>query len=96
MDVDLWVRMLVALGLVLGLLGACVYMLRLLGPRLGLQGLSVIPKGEKPRLSITGQIVLDTRHRAVLLKRDGVEHLVILGGASPTVVEHTIPSSPRT
>ena len=45
-----------------------------------------VPAGQK-RLKITEVLPLDSRRRAVLIKRDDKEHLVILGLSGETVVE---------
>ena len=36
--------------------------------------------------------MLDTRRRLVLVRRDDVEHLILLGAASETVIERNIKS----
>lgn len=92
MDTEVWVRAFFALGLVLALLGGLAVLLRWLGPRLGLSPAALPGAAGKTRLSVSAQMLLDARHRAVVLKADGTEHLVILGGASPVVVA-PLPSS---
>jgi flagellar protein FliO/FliZ len=42
------------------------------------------------RLSVVEVAVLDTRRRLVLVRRDGVEHLILLGTTSETVIERGI------
>jgi flagellar protein FliO/FliZ len=42
------------------------------------------------RLAVIDQIALDEKRRLVLIQRDGVEHLVILGGANELLVESGI------
>jgi len=43
---------------------------------------------KRGRLEIMDQLTLDAQHQAVILRRDGVEHLLIKGqGGSITVVE---------
>lgn len=42
------------------------------------------------RLSVLDQIALDEKRRLVLIQRDGVQHLVILGGANELLVESGI------
>lgn len=76
-----------ALVFVLGLFG-----LLILGARkLGLGGMVATKRlGEDRRLGIVEVLALDGRRRAVLLKRDDVEHLVILGPEGETVVERSI------
>ena len=44
----------------------------------------------KRRLKIVEILPIGARHRAILLKRDGVEHLVILSPTGETVVESGI------
>ncbi|QJP12298.1 hypothetical protein G3545_00650 [Starkeya sp. ORNL1] len=47
------------------------------------------------RLAVVDQIALDEKRRLVLIQRDGVEHLVILGGSNELLVETGI-GDPRT
>lgn len=89
METELWVRALFALALVLALLGGFAVFMRWLSPRLGFASAG-FQTGTKARLSVTAQALLDTRHRAVILKCDGVEHLVILGGANPVIVAQNL------
>jgi flagellar protein FliO/FliZ len=72
-----WIRALAALAITLGLLVGIAMLAR----RYGLmQGVSSI--GNKGRLRIIEQLWLDSgRTRAVILRCDGIDHLVIL---SPT------------
>jgi flagellar protein FliO/FliZ len=43
--------------------------------------------GRDKRLGIVEQVALDGRRRLVLIRRDGVEHLLMTGGAIDLVVE---------
>lgn len=52
--------------------------------------------GQKRRLKIVEVLSIGTRHRAVLIKRDDVEHLVILSSTGETVVESGITSPAET
>jgi flagellar protein FliO/FliZ len=74
-----------ALLLVLALmLGLSAIMRRVnAGQGIGLQG-------QKRRLKIVEVLPIGARHRAVLIKRDDVEHLVILSPTGETVVESGI------
>ena len=80
-------RMLVSLGLVLGLLGALTWALKKYGAKLGLP--MAIKQG-KARLQMVDVTPLDARHRLVLVRRDDVEHLLLLGGTQPVVIETKI------
>ena len=81
-DLHDYLKFVFALIFVLSLMGG----LALLVKKLGLGGnLANIPT--KKRLRIVDVLPLDARRRAVLIKRDETEHLVILGPNSETVVE---------
>lgn len=75
------IRMLAALVLVLGLMLGLNLLLR------RIQGNTIRLKTGPRRLQIVESIPLDSRRRAILLRRDGREHLVILGATGETVVE---------
>lgn len=77
-----------ALVFVLALIGLAAFAAR----RLGL-GHAALPTGRRRRLGIVEVLPLDGRRRLVLLRRDAVEHLVILGPSSETVVERIAASS---
>ena len=85
---ELLARMLVSLGLVLGLLAALTWAIKKYGARLGLP---IAMKRGKSRVQLLDVTPLDARHRLVLVRRDNVEHLLVLGGTQPVVVETSIP-----
>jgi flagellar protein FliO/FliZ len=78
-----------ALVFTLALLFGFAILLRRYGHKLGALGMAV-PGSKSKRLSVTEMLPIDARHRLVMLRRDGVEHLVILGPAGTTVVENNI------
>jgi len=82
MDFDLYLRFALALILVLGLIALLAWLLRRIG--MGVK----MTKGR--RLGVTEVQMLGPRHRLMLIRRDEVEHLVIVGPASETVVESGI------
>lgn len=47
-------------------------------------------RGRPPRLSVVESLAVDNRRQLVLVRRDGVEHLLLVGGPSDLVVEPTI------
>ncbi len=49
-----------------------------------------IGRGRVPRLAVVDAVPVDRRRRLVLVRRDNVEHLLLLGGPSDLVVEGTI------
>lgn len=92
MDPESYIRYLLALVFVVGLVLAAGYGAR----RFGL-GLAVTPrvKGQAKRLTVTEIAALDARRRLVLVKRDQTEHLILLGVNHETVIESGI-AAPKT
>lgn len=85
---------LLALVFVLALIGLLSFVLR----RFGNGGMLMrrADKNKKRRLAIVEMLPLDTRRRLLLLKRDEVEHLVLLNGERDTVIESGIKPGRRT
>jgi len=70
-----------ALTLVLGLVGLAWVAAR----RYGLPGI-VNPSGAR-RLAVVETLMLDGRHKLYLIRRDGTEHLVVLGPQGAATIE---------
>jgi flagellar protein FliO/FliZ len=80
-------RFVIAFVLVLGLIGAGTLLWR----RFGVGPLSPLgPRGRQARLAVIDAAALDARRRLVLIKRDNVEHLLMIGGPTDIVVESNI------
>lgn len=93
MDLNDYLRTVFALLFVLGLIGllyllARQYAARRLGPGATRGGLGA-------RLGIVEVRPLDGRRRLVLVRRDDVEHLLLLGPERDLVVESGVPARPR-
>jgi flagellar protein FliO/FliZ len=86
---DMYWRFLGALVLVIALIFALAWIAK----RLGFGGRIVAGRGKR-RLGIQEVLSLDSKRRLVLLKRDGVEHLLLLGLNDDLVVETGIVSVP--
>ncbi len=72
---------------VLVLIGAIAWLVRrFAGNRLG----SSTSRGRMPRLAVIDAAAVDGRRRLVLVRRDNVEHLLMIGGPSDIVVESNI------
>src|SRR5262249_52351763 len=71
----------------LGLLALAFWLLRQFG---GGRVISGATRGRQPRLAVIDQAIVDSRRRLVLIRRDNVEHLLIIGGPSDVVVEQNI------
>jgi flagellar protein FliO/FliZ len=72
---------------VLGLFALAFWLLRRFGGRRLGGGAT---RGRQPRLAVIDQATVDSRRRLVLIRRDKVEHLLIIGGPSDVVVEQNI------
>lgn len=72
-----------ALLFVLGLMGGLWLVLK----RLGLSGALPMVPPTKRRMAIIEVLPLDPRRKAIILRKDDREHLVILGPTGETVVE---------
>jgi flagellar protein FliO/FliZ len=82
MGFDTYWRFTLALAFVILLILFCAWAAR----RLGLGG-RLITTGGRRRLTIIEVLPLDAKRRLVLLKRDGVEHLLLLGLSNDLVIE---------
>ncbi|MGH6671064.1 MAG: flagellar biosynthetic protein FliO [Xanthobacteraceae bacterium] len=81
------VQFFLAFIVVLGLIGATAWAVRRFGTgRLGGSGL----RGRQPRLAVVDYASVDARRRLLLIRRDNVEHLIMIGGPTDVVVESNI------
>jgi flagellar protein FliO/FliZ len=77
-------RMGILLSLLLPLIAATVWLVRRFGPA------SRRTSARQPRLAVVDATTLDGRRKLVLVRRDDVEHLLMIGGPSDIVVEPNI------
>ncbi|MFZ5731261.1 MAG: FliO/MopB family protein [Pseudomonadota bacterium] len=76
-----------AMVVVLALIGAAAWLVRrFAGNRLG----ATAKGGRLPRLAVIDAIPVDGRRRLVMVRRDNVEHLLMIGGPTDIVVEPNI------
>jgi flagellar protein FliO/FliZ len=85
-EMPLAVRFFVAFLIVLGLIGAIAWAVR----RFGSGRLGASARGRQPRLAVIDYASVDGRRRLILVRRDNVEHLLMIGGPSDIVVEPNI------
>src|SRR5882757_345764 len=86
-DMSVPAKFLLAFIVVLAVLGAAGYLMR------RFSGATLIPsgaRGRQPRLGVIDAASVDGRRRLVLVRRDNVEHLLLIGGPSDIVVEQNI------
>ena len=81
MDVIDLARYFGALILVLGLMGGAW----LATKRYGVPG--IIQRQNLRRLSVVESLMIGSRHKLMLVKRDGTEHLVLMGPQGATLIE---------
>lgn len=93
MEFDDYLRFLLALAFVLGLIGVFSVLVQRFGPRFGLGLRPPAARGKTRRLSLSEVMSLDSKRRCVLICRDEVEHLVIIGPHGETVIETNIPTT---
>ena len=89
MDMDGYFRFFLALIFVLGLIGVLAVLARRAG--LGFPVGATRPSGQR-RLQVVEVAPIDGRRRLVLVRRDDVEHLLLLGPTTELVVETGINS----
>jgi flagellar protein FliO/FliZ len=76
-----------AFVVVLALIGVAAWLVRrFAGNRLGTN----TNRGRMPRLAVIDAAAVDGRRRLVLVRRDNVEHLIMIGGPTDIVVESNI------
>jgi flagellar biogenesis protein FliO len=79
-------RFFIAFVVVFGLIGLTAWLVR----RFGTSRLGESTRGRQPRLAVIEAGAVDGRRRLVLIRRDNVEHLLMIGGPSDIVVEQNI------
>jgi flagellar protein FliO/FliZ len=85
-EMPLAVRFFLAFLIVLGLIGATAWAVR----RFGTGRLGANTRGRQPRLAVIDYASVDGRRRLILVRRDNVEHLLMIGGPTDVVVEPNI------
>ncbi|WP_207620405.1 flagellar biosynthetic protein FliO, partial [Oharaeibacter diazotrophicus] len=81
-----WARLVLAVVVVLALLLALRWVLKhtMIGSG------HVVARSKQPRVAVLDVAPVDQRRRLVLIRRDNVEHLLLIGGPTDLVVEQTI------
>jgi flagellar protein FliO/FliZ len=84
-----YLTMIVALAIVLALIVLAVWLLKLLG-----QTTRSLGRGRQKRLAIIDSISIDQKRQAVIVRRDEVEHLIVIGGPNDLVIESGFEAPP--
>jgi flagellar protein FliO/FliZ len=86
-EIPLVIQFCLAFLIVLGLIGAAAWAVSRFGTkRLGVGG----SRGRQSRLSIVDFASVDQGRRLILIRRDDVEHLLLIGGPTDVVIEPNI------
>lgn len=86
-ETPLAVRFFIAFIVVFALIGVIAWLVRRFGSgALGAQG----SRGRAPRLAVIEAGAVDGRRKLVLIRRDNVEHLIMIGGPADIVIEPNI------
>jgi flagellar protein FliO/FliZ len=80
------VNFVIAFVVVLVLIGAAAWLVR----RFGATRLDAAARGRQPRLAVIDTAAVDGRRKLVIIRRDNVEHLLMIGGPTDVVVETNI------
>jgi flagellar protein FliO/FliZ len=81
------VRFIIAFVVVLALIAVTAWLVR----RFGSGALSAAGgRGRQPRLAVIDAASVDARRKLILVRRDNVEHLLMIGGPSDVVIEPNI------
>ena len=83
MELGVYIKALVALVFVVGLIGLVSYILR----RFVVDKEFIKLASKDKRLSIIEMKPLDAKRRLVIVKKDNKEHLLLIGGGNDVVVE---------
>lgn len=86
MDMDTYIRFVLALIFVISLIGLAAWLIR----RFGTTGRFMAKTKQHSRLGIVEMAVIDAKRRLVLVRRDDHEHLLLLGANSELVIESGI------
>lgn len=85
-ELPLAARFFIAFLVVLALIGLTAWLVR----RFGASRLGGGARGRQPRLAVIDAASVDGRRRLVLIRRDNIEHLLMIGGPTDVVVEQNI------
>lgn len=83
---SLLLQVIVTIAVVLGAIAGLYWLVR----RYSGGALGRLGRGRVPRLAIVDATSVDARRQLVLIRRDNVEHLILIGGPSDVVVEQSI------
>lgn len=90
MGFDSYLRLIIALVIVIAMIGAAGWIVRRFG-----WGARFVARTGARRLAVLEVLPMDGKRRLVLLRRDGVEHLVLVGAGGDLLIEGGINTAGR-
>ena len=84
-ELPIYVNFIIAFIIVLALIGVVAWLVRHFGAARLAAG-----RGRQPRLAVIDAAAIDGRRKLIIIRRDNVEHLLMIGGPSDVVVETNI------
>ncbi|PWC77747.1 flagellar biosynthetic protein FliO [Azospirillum sp. TSH64] len=85
MDLDQYIKFLMALVFVVALIMVVAWVMR----RVGMAGGTVRGRARQRRLSVVEALPIDAKRRLILVRRDDREHLILLGANGDLLVDST-------
>lgn len=79
-------QLVISVVMVLGLIAGVYWLVR----RYSAGGFGRLHRSRVPRLAVIDAMTIDARRRLILVRRDNVEHLILIGGPTDVVVEQAI------
>ncbi len=89
-DLSMVKQMVVALSAILALIGVIALLLK----RFGSARLGGLGRGRQPRLAVIAIAPLDSRRKLVIVRRDAIEHLLMIGGPNDVLIEQGFSQPP--
>lgn len=83
MDLDQYIRFVMALFFVVALIMIVAWVMR----RVGMAGGTVRGRARQRRLSVVEALPIDAKRRLILIRRDDREHLILLGANGDLLVD---------
>jgi hypothetical protein len=92
-DISLAAQLVIAVAIAVGLIGAAAWMVRRFLP----QRLDATSRARWPRVALIEATNIDGRRHLILIRRDNIEHLMLIGGRNTVLIERNIvrASAPR-
>jgi hypothetical protein len=88
MELPLLIKFVVSFAIVLLLIGVAALLVRKFGGKALIPGAT--QRGRLPRLAVVDKAQVDSRRSLVIVRRDNVEHLLLIGGPTDVLVESNI------